>query len=144
MPARLIKDVIKGQTVLTLPSTQSVREASRRMKEHKVGAVMVVDDGQLVGIFTERDALFRVLAEGLNPDSTELAAVMTSRPHTITADRRLGQALHLMHDNGFRHIPVVAGGVPVGMVSVRDALGVEMSHFEREVVAKAELGEILG
>jgi len=144
MPARLIRDIIKTQRVLTLASHSSVRDAARQMKVHKVGAVMVVDNGVLVGIFTERDCLFRVLADGRDPDTTELVAVMTSRPVTISSDRHLGHALHLMHDHGFRHIPVVEAGIPVGMVSVRDALGAEISNFEREVVAKAELGEILG
>lgn len=144
MPARLIRDVIKSQTVLTLPATATVREAARQMKTRRVGAVMVVESDRLVGIFTERDGLFRVLAEGLDPDTATLGAVMTANPTTITATNRLGHALHLMHDNGFRHIPVVDAGIPIGMVSIRDALGLELANFEREVVAKAELGEILG
>jgi CBS domain-containing protein len=145
MPARFIKDVIRHQTVLTLPAAATVRDAAIRMKAHKVGAVMVVDHhGQLVGIFTERDCLNRVLAANVNPDTTSLSAVMSSDPVAISADRRLGHALHLMHDNGFRHIPVVDQGIPVGMVSIRDALGAELTTFEREAAAKSELSEILG
>jgi CBS domain-containing protein len=145
MPVRLIRDVIRNQTVLAMPAAATVREAARQMKDRKVGAVMVVDHhGKLQGIFTERDCLFRVLAEGVNPDTTTLALVMTAAPYTITADRKLGVALHMMHDNGFRHIPVVDHGIPVGMISIRDALGSELSNFELEVVKKKELGEILG
>ena len=145
MPVRLIRDVIRNQTVLAMPAAATVREAARQMKYRKVGAVMVVDHhGRLQGIFTERDCLFRVLAEGVNPDTTTLGLVMTADPYTITADRKLGVALHMMHDNGFRHIPVVDHGIPVGMISIRDALGSELSNFEREVVKKKELGEILG
>lgn len=145
MPARLIRDVIRNQTVLTMPAAATVRDAARQMKTRKVGAVMVTDhNGKLQGIFTERDCLFRVMAEGVNPDSTTLSLVMTRDPYTITADRKLGVALHIMYDNGFRHIPVVDHGIPVGMVSIRDALGSELSNFEREVVTKQELGEILG
>ncbi|MBI3445567.1 MAG: CBS domain-containing protein [Magnetospirillum sp.] len=91
-----------------------------------------------------RKAFASVLAEGLNPDTTTLAVVMTASPHTISADRKLAAALHLMHDNGFRHMPVTDNGIPIGMVSIRDALGSELSNFEREMVKKAELGEILG
>ncbi len=144
MPPRLIRDVIRNQTILTMAPTATVRAAAREMQRSRVGAVMVVEDGALVGIFTERDGLFRVLAAGLDPDTTPLSAVMTANPSTITADRKLGHALHIMHDSGFRHIPVVERGVPVGMVSIRDALGSELSTFEREVVAKEGLGEILG
>lgn len=145
MPARLIRDVIKRQIVLALPAATAVREAARRMKEQGVGAVMVIDHhGRLAGIFTERDCLFRVLAEDVNPDTTTLAMVMTPNPVTITAERRVGHALHLMHDNGFRHIPVVDHGVPVGMISIRDALGPELANFEREASRKSELTEILG
>jgi CBS domain-containing protein len=145
MPARSIRDVIRNQTVLTMPAAATVRDAARQMKTRRVGAVMVVDhNGKLQGIFTERDCLFRVMAEGVNPDTTTLSLVMTRDPYTITADRKLGVALHIMHDNGFRHIPVVDHGIPVGMVSIRDALGSELSSFEREVVKKQELGEILG
>jgi CBS domain-containing protein len=145
MPVRLIRDVIRDQVALTMPAASTVREAARQMKARRVGAVMVTDHhGKLQGIFTERDCLFRVLAEGVNPDTTTLALVMTANPSTITADRKLGQALHMMHDNGFRHIPVVDRGIPVGMVSIRDALGSELSAFERERTKKSELGEILG
>ena len=144
MCPRLIRDVIKSQAILTMAPDTSVRAAAREMKTRKVGAVMVVEAGKRVGIFTERDGLFRVLAEGRDPEATPLAAVMTAKPSTITADRRLGHALHMMHDSGFRHLPVVDGGAPIGMVSIRDALGAELTSFEREVAAKDELEEILG
>ncbi|MDO8608313.1 MAG: CBS domain-containing protein [Phaeospirillum sp.] len=144
MCPRLIRDVIKTQTILTMPPDATVRAAACEMKQCKVGAVMVVEASKLVGIFTERDGLFRVLAEGKNPDATHLSEVMTAKPATITADRRLGHALHMMNDSGFRHMPVVDGGVPVGMVSIRDALGAELVSFEREVAVKHDLEEILG
>ncbi|CAA7617753.1 CBS domain-containing protein [Magnetospirillum sp. SS-4] len=144
MPPRLIKDVIRNQAILAMAPDASVREAARRMKQDRVGSVMVVEDGRLTGIFTERDGLFRVLAEGLDPETTPLAAVMTAHPATITADRKLGHALHMMSDAGYRHMPVVEDGRPIGMISIRDALGSELSAFEREAEAKAELGEILG
>ena len=76
----------------------------------------------LVGIFTERDALFRVLAEGRNPQTTKLADVMTSQPQTIHPDEPFLHALRVMHKGRFRHLPVVEFDRPLGMVSVRDAL----------------------
>jgi CBS domain-containing protein len=144
MPSRLIREVIKHQKIVTLPPTGSVRAASQAMEGARVGSVLVVEGGKLAGIFTERDALFRVLAKGLDPDATPLANVMTAGVTTVNPGQRLVHALHLMHDNGFRHLPVVEHGKPVGIVSIRDALGSELVHFEREASHKAALEQILG
>ena len=140
---RTISEVIRNQTILTLPPDTSVRTAARAMAEQNVGSVMVVENGKLIGIFTERDGLFRVLAGGIDPDTTELSAVMTRRVMTITPDRLVVNALHLMHDNGFRHMPVVENGRPVGMVSVRDALGSEIVTFEHQAAFKDRLAEVM-
>ena len=102
-----------------------MREAAQLMASEKIGALPVVKDGRLAGIFTERDALVRVLARGLDPDTTRLAEVMTADPVTIDARRPLKHALQMMVDGNFRHVPVVEGGSVVGMVSARDALGVD-------------------
>jgi len=144
MPQRPVRAIIAKQKILTAPSTTTVWEAARMMKKRKVGAVMVVDHAQLVGIFTERDALFRVVAEGLDAKTTRLAEVMTPHPHTIEADKPFGHALHLMFESGFRHVPVVEGGKPIGMVSARDALGPELQQFESELQRRQRIGEILG
>lgn len=144
MRRRLVKDVIKGQTVLTLPPEATVGEAARRMKAGNVGSVIVVAGGGVTGIFTERDALFRVLAAGLAPEATPLAKVMTGSVTTVAADSTLLDALHLMHEGGFRHVPVLQGGVPIGIVSIRDALGNELEDFRQELQRKEELAEIVG
>ena len=140
---RTISEVIRNQSILTLPPDTSIRIAARAMAEHNVGSVMVVENGKLVGIFTERDGLVRVLAGGVDPDTTELSAVMTRRVMTITPDRLVVNALHLMHDNGFRHMPVLEDGRPVGMVSVRDALGSEIVTFEHQAAFKDRLAEVM-
>ncbi|MDE2585496.1 MAG: CBS domain-containing protein [Betaproteobacteria bacterium] len=134
MPNRCIRDVIQGRPLFTTLADATVREACRRMTEARVGAVLVVgQDGLLKGIFTERDALNRVLARSLDPDTTPLAQVMTPDPRSVDAERPLGYALHLMHIGGYRHMPVTEAGRPIGMVSVRDALGAEIISFEREL-----------
>ena len=143
MPARRIQNVIEGQEILVGPPELTVREASRRMAEARVGAIMISNAGRLVGIFTERDALVRVLAAGLDPDVTRLAQVMTDNPLTVRPDTLLGHALHLMYDGGFRHVPVVEDGRPVGMVSARDALGAEMVAFEDELQRRDDITELL-
>jgi len=107
--------------------------------------VMVVkDNGRLAGIFTERDAVFRVLAEGRDPKTTRLSDVMTPQPQTITPEKPFGHALLMMYESGFRHVPVVEDGKPVGMVSARDVLGPELQEFESELQRRTRIGEILG
>jgi CBS domain-containing protein len=121
----------------------TIAAASRTMKKHDIGALMVVDGGLLVGIFTERDAVFRVLAEGKNPAKTSLADVMTTRPKTIAPDRAIDEALLMMHDGGFRHVPVVDGGKPLGMISARDALDPELREVEAEIMEREHFAEVL-
>jgi CBS domain-containing protein len=145
MPQRPIHSLIAKQKILTATAEITVADAARLMKKKNVAAVMVVkDNGQLSGIFTERDAVFRVLAEGRDPKTTRLADVMTPHPQTIAPDKPVGHALLMMHEAGFRHVPVVENGKPVGMVSARDALGPELEEFESEMQRRTRIGEILG
>jgi len=144
MPNRIIRNVVENQNIVCSSPYNTVAEAARQMKEARVGAVMVVEKAQLIGIFTERDALFRVLAEGRDAQTTRLAEVMTADPQTIGPDKPFGHALHMMFEGGFRHVPVVENGWPIGMVSARDALGPEMQVFESELRLREQIGEILG
>lgn len=141
--SRLIRDVIKHQKIVAMPQSTSVAEASREMAKCRIGAVVVVDNGKLAGIFTERDGLFRVLAEGRDPLSTSLGEVMTTTLTTIAPERSLLHALHLMHEHGFRHMPVVVEGAPVGMLSIRDALDYELVHFLKDIEKKEALTAIM-
>jgi CBS domain-containing protein len=145
MPQRPIRSVIAKQKILTATAEITVVDAARLMKKKSVGAVMVVkDNGRLAGIFTERDAVFRVLAEGRDPKTTRLSDVMTPQPQTITPEKPFGHALLMMYESGFRHVPVVEDGKPVGMVSARDVLGPELQEFESELQRRTRIGEILG
>ena len=144
MPLRPVRDIVKNQTVLTAPPNISVTEAARRMKQAHVGAIMVVQGQQLVGLFTERDALFRVIAAGLNPEKTLLTDVISTNLHTISPDKPFSHALHMMYEGGYRHVPVVENGRPIGMVSARDALGPELEQFEAELKDRQHVSEILG
>jgi CBS domain-containing protein len=143
MPHRSVRSIIENQTPLTASPETTVAEAAGMMKRGKVGALMVVERGRLAGIFTERDALFRVIAEGREPQATRLADVMTRDCQTIAPDKPLGHALHMMYEGGFRHVPVVENGTPIGMISARDALGTELLDFETELVKREHIREIL-
>ncbi len=142
MGLRLIRDLIQGQSLLTCGPEVTVAEAARQMAKRSVGAILVTIEGRLEGIFTERDALVRVIAAGRDPEATEIGQVMTRAVNTISPDRPVLHALHEMHEMSFRHVPVVENGVPVGMVSIRDALGDELIAFERELAVKQAILEI--
>jgi CBS domain-containing protein len=144
MPNRSVRSIVQHQRIHTVPTSATVRTAAHMMREHRIGALMVVEGEQLLGIFTERDALSRVMAGGLDPDHTLVAEVMTADPTTVTPDRPVLHALHLMHDGGFRHLPVTDHGIPVGMLSIRDAMGMELVRFESEVQDRNAIAEILG
>lgn len=143
MSTRPIRTIIQGQHVVTATPDISVTAAAVAMRSAKIGAIAILENEKLVGIFTERDALFRVLAAGRNPITTTLGDVMTRDPQTITPNRPLNHALHLMHEGGYRHMPVVENGYLVGMVSVRDALGAELVEFTEELDSKEHLSEIM-
>jgi CBS domain-containing protein len=144
MPQRLVRSIIASQTLVTAPADATVADAARLMQRHRVGALLVVEGKRLTGIFTERDALFRVIAEGRDPQATLVRDVMTSDPQTIAPDRPFGHALHLMLEGGFRHVPVIENGQPVGVVSARDALGAEVKEFVSDLETRERIGEILG
>ena len=130
MAIRSLRSLVEGQTPITVAKTVTVAEAARTMKQHNIGALLVVDGQRLCGIFTERDALFRVLAEGRNPQTTRLGDVMTSQPQTIHPDEPFLHALRMMHKGRFRHLPVVEFDRPLGMVSVRDALDDDLAALK--------------
>ena len=143
MSARTIRSVIEGQEFVTAPKNLAVREAARLMKSHNVGAILVVEDDKLVGVFTERDALFRVVAEGRDAATTELGTVMTPNPRTVQADSPFSLALQIMYEGGFRNVPVVENGRPVGLVSARDALGPELKEFVFEMLRQEQTTDVL-
>ena len=143
MAERTIREIIEDQELLTAAAGMAVAEAARLMKKRNVGAMMVVDDGKLVGVFTERDALFRVVAAGLDGATTPLSAVMTPDPRTISPDRSFTHALGFMHEGKFRHLPVVEDGRPIGMISVRDAFGPELEAFVYELLRQEQVSQIL-
>lgn len=146
MPNRAVIKIIADRSFLSSTPEKSVRAVAAHMREHGGGAVLVVapDDGRLLGICTERDLAFKVLAAGLDASSTPVSAVMTSNPESIGPDKPFGHALHLMHEGGFRHLPVVlADGRPIGVISARDALGLELFDFRNQLEQREALTEIL-
>jgi CBS domain-containing protein len=130
---KLVPDVVSNQQqMLALPQTATVRAAAQAMRERHVGAVLIAADGRLEGIFTERDMVNRVVAEGRNPDQTTLAEVMTADPDTASPNDTAITALRRMQDGGYRHLPIVDRGRLVGVVSRRDFHGEEKARLDEE------------
>ena len=129
MFSQRIRSVMERKKLLTAAPGTTVSQAAKLMAKKNVGAVMVVEKELLVGIFTERDVVFRVIAEGRDSLTTRLAEVMTAAPHTVDPDKSFGYALLMMYENGFRHVPVIESGKPIGIVSSRNALDPELEKF---------------
>lgn len=134
----IVPDVIRSQKLVTLTRDASVREAAHLMAERAIGAIMVVEDLRLVGIFTERDVAVRVVAAGLDADATKLGAVMTPDPDTLKPTDSVRTALDLMKQHGYRHLPVVQGRKLVGIVSIRDLYNTVMDQLEADILLLAE------
>ena len=143
MAERTVRQIIEGQDPVTAPAGITVSDAAQLMKQHNIGALMVCEDGKLAGIFTERDGLFRVLAQSLDASATPVDAVMTRNPQTISPDSGFTTALQMMHDGRYRHLPVVEGTHVLGMVSVRDALGPELEAFVYEMLRQEQVDGVL-
>lgn len=122
---RQIGQMIEGHPLIHAELSERVRDVAKKMSKANVGAIAVLDSGRLVGVFSERDVMARVVAEGLDPDKTLISKVMTK--DIVVADPRdsVDSALAKMHSVGCRHLPVVKDGNLVGMLSIRDLLEVD-------------------
>ena len=127
-----VRSVMQRRKVLKAPPETLVSKAAKLMADKNVGAVMVVEDERLIGIFTERDIVFRVVARGLCARTTRLADVMTPAPDTVDPDKAFGYALLIMHERGFRHLPVIQDSKLIGIVSSRSAMDPELEEFSSE------------
>lgn len=117
-----VADVVKTRLTHSANPEMSVLEAARLMTERNIGALPVLREGRLVGIFSERDVMTRVVAAGRSPGSTKLSEVMTPYPRTVSPEETIENCLFMMKEFGFRHLPICAGEEFVGLVSVRDLM----------------------
>lgn len=129
MFSQRVRCVMERKKLLTASPENTVSAVAKRMAKRRVGAVLVVEDESLVGIFTERDVIVRVVAQDRDARTTRLAEVMTPAPQTIDPEKSFGYALVMMYENGYRHVPVVENGKVVGIVSARNALDPDLEEF---------------
>lgn len=106
--------------IYSAPPDTSVTECVRRMNELSIGAMLVMENDQLIGIFSERDAITRVLGAGLDPVSTKLSAVMTKNPVWVTSSTTREEAMNIITYRRIRHLPVIEDGKVLGVVSSGD------------------------
>ncbi|HEY0864354.1 MAG TPA: CBS domain-containing protein [Lacunisphaera sp.] len=110
----------KSRALHTVPATVTVFEAVQKMNQHRIGAMLVLEGPKLAGIFTERDALTRVIAASLDPKTTPLAKVMTANVLTVGPEATVQQVMDLFAEKRCRHLPVIQGEKLVGLISIGD------------------------
>ena len=130
---------MQKRKLLTASPAHFVSKVAKTMSDRNLGAAMIVKGGSLVGILTERDIVFRVVASALDARTTRVGDVMTPSPHVVHPDRPFGHALLIMHEKGFRHLPVVENDRLIGIVSARSAMDPELEEFTAEVLRRKHL-----
>ena len=141
MPERTVFESVSQRHVVSLAPQASVWDAACIMTKANCGSILVIDaTGVVQGILTERDLMTRVLAKALDPKTTPASAVMTRNPQTVTPETKVAEAVLIMIERGFRHLPIItSAGKIMGVFSVRDALprelgtAVSMAEFNDQV-----------
>ncbi len=130
------KDILakKGFSVFVVPSTASVREAVERMNQHRVGAIVVMDQGTMRGMFTERDVLRRVVGERRDPETTRIQDVMTTDVICCGPSTDMDEISSIMKERRVRHLPVCDHeGDLLGMISIGDVNALHATHQEATI-----------
>lgn len=117
-----LASLIRNPEVVSLPSSATVWDAARKMSEHMIGSIVVLEEETLVGIFTERDLLNRVVAKGMDPQETPLSQVMSKNVRTVSLQQSVESCFQKMEETKCRHIPVVDGKKVVGVITMRNIL----------------------
>jgi len=128
-----ISELLSGREIHYVTTDQTVQIAAQYMSERNIGAVPVLSDNRLVGIFSERDIMKRVLIDMRDPRITQVGEVMTTDPKTVDADETIERCMLLMKQHGFRHLPVCDGDRLIGFLSLRDLLLHDLDEKEVEV-----------
>jgi CBS domain-containing protein len=128
-----ISDLIRNQVLVSAEPHQTVLEVAKLMVEHNIGAVPIMQGGQLTGIFSERDLMSRVVVAGKNPAQIAVSQVMTEDPLTVAPNDSLETCMTLMKRHGFRHLPICVGRELKGVVSLRDILLQNLDEKDDEV-----------
>ena len=145
MHKRPVRSILRrrrlGPVLVAAQPEDSVCDAARRMAENRCGSILIMEQERLLGIFTERDLLVRVVASGRNPAETRVREVMTTDIETIDGDETIEDAIRRMDEGAFRHLPVVDHGQVLGVLSARDIPILDLGSMAKELDARHRLAE---
>ena len=145
MPGRSVSSILhrrrSGPDLVSARPDETVCNAAKCMAENGCGSILIIEDGRLLGIFTERDLLVRVAAVGLDLTTTRLRDVMTAGPEFIGAEEPVEEAVRRMDEGAFRHLVVVDGERVLGVVSTRDIPALTMGRMAKELDQRHRLTE---
>ena len=128
-----LSEIMNPKKFVCLPGSATAAMAAKKMLERQVGAIVVMEDGKLLGIVTERDINYRLVAIGRDPGNTTLVDIMTRSPRTMTPDTPVVDALDLMQKHGYRHVPVAEEGKIIGIVSLSDIFNAVKHALEQDI-----------
>jgi CBS domain-containing protein len=128
-----ISQILSDRELYHVEPSQTVLDVAAKMAELRVGAILVLEDGALRGIFSERDLLRRVLVDGRDPKTVTVAEVMTPSPATVDEAATADEAMEIMHQHGCRHLPVMRNGRVVQLVSMRDLMYFDLERKAEEI-----------
>ncbi len=146
MTERTVFQSIAQRHVVSVTPTSSVFTAATVMTRANCGSVLIIDNSStLLGIVTERDLMTRVLAKSLDPNSTTVAEIMTHSPHCVAPETKVADAVLIMIERGFRHLPIVTQANKIlGVFSVRDAMPQELQAAESLAEFNDRINDALG
>jgi signal-transduction protein with cAMP-binding, CBS, and nucleotidyltransferase domain len=128
-----IREIVEGSTLNYIVQESTVADAARRMAELRCGAILVLKDGQLKGVFSERDLMHRVVLAKLDPEKVTVGSVMSTELATIDESASLEAAMEAMQAHKCRHLPVISGGQVVAFLSMRDLMNFELARKTEEL-----------
>ena len=128
-----VRDIVLNRVLFSVEENETVAGVARRMAEVRVGAIVVLHQGQLRGVFSERDLMLRVVLQRLDPENTPGRTVMSTQVTTVDESASLEEAMEAMHQHGCRHLPVTRAGEVVGFLSMRDLMDFQLARQTEEL-----------
>lgn len=141
MPRRPVREIIERETLVAASPDTAVKEAVERMAANRCGSIVVIADERVIGIFTERDLMLRVVHVGRDPARVTLNEVMTKEPDTIDATAPVADAIRAMDEFSYRYLPVMDDGRCIGVISTRHLPFADVLEMEPELEARHKLAE---
>ena len=128
-----LRKLLAEREMFSVEKTETVAAVTRKMAQRNIGAILVLENGDLRGVFSKRDLMKRVVVENRDPATTTVEQVMTTDLAVIAEDASVAEAMELMSERGIRHLPVVRGRQALGMVSMRDLMDIELDSRTQEL-----------